>query len=164
MEKKELTKKYLNYIVCAAIVLISFVLFILMYFDVLDFKVEWKFPWFFVFLAIGFGIFFIVKAVLTKNKLNMMMVATILLLFAEIYMLAALTNLNWWFLIIAAFALAAIMMLIGLAIGSFRKSDLADNDQEGYKTYFERKEEESAKPEKEEPPMPEIKSFKDEDK
>lgn len=158
-------KKYLNYIISAGIVLVSFVLFMLLEFDVISFGTKWVFPWFFVFLAIGFGLFFMVKAFMSRNKLNFIFVSTALMLFALIYILAALTRMEWYIILVCALAYLFFMFFIGLAAGVGRTYDKPDNEQEGYKTYFERKaEREAAEKNEPEEELPEIKSFKDEDK
>lgn len=106
----------------------------------------------------GFGIMVLIMAFLKKSPW-FFFVSAILLGVAGLYVLLQ-YNIIWWLILIILFVFFAVFALLGFMTAGNQTEDIAINKSSDYKNYEQRKAAEQAK-EKEEKPLPEIKSFKD---
>lgn len=112
-------------------------------------------------LFVGFGILTLVAGFVTKNPWFFFW-AAVLLGLAGLYVLINYLKLWWVVLIILVIFWAILAVISFMRVGSVE--DISLNKSSDYKTYDQRKAEEEAKEndeEKEEKPLPQIKSFKD---
>ena len=112
-------------------------------------------------LCVGFGIMTLVMAFIKKSAW-FFFVSAVLLSIALFY--ALIHYITWWILLIILVVFLAIIAVVSVMTAGNQTEDIAINKSKDYKNYEQRKAEEKEHQkdaEKEEKPLPEIKSFKD---
>ena len=112
-------------------------------------------------LFLGFGIMTLVLAFKKKSPWYMFLSAGLIGLVA-LYVLLARVLSAWWIELVVTLAIFAIFAILSVTMFGNKTEDIALNKSPEYKNYEQRKaEKQAAEAEKEEEPLPEIKSFKD---
>lgn len=113
-------------------------------------------------IFIGFGIMTLVLAFMKKSQWFIFLSAILTGLFA-LYLLLNLLGLNaWWIAVVIMVAIWIIYAILSITVFGYKTENIAKNKSPEYKNYEQRKAEKAAaEAEKEEEPLPEIKSFKD---
>ena len=111
-----------------------------------------SFGWAVVVLSGGFGIAFVIKGVVEKNSITVKKWSIYLgggmIALALVTLISELTLSNKLVLPIIAVVLTVSLLLAFVAVGG-KKWDQGDNENKGYKNYYERKAEQEAKKEEE---------------
>ncbi len=152
-------KKYWAGIAAVAVLIVALVMHLLVENGVFNFNQTHNY-WFFIFALIGIGVVLVVRAFATNNRNNLMLVAFGMIAVGLAFIFAAYTKTAVHTVLLILAVLGSLFLLIGVILGANNPQNVAKNDQPGYKNYFERKKEEEAQ-EKEEKPLPEVKSFED---
>ncbi len=154
-----MVKKYWSLIATAAVVIAAFVMHLLVEYNTLDFGTKHNY-WFFVFAAFGLALILFIRAIQTANRFNYILIATGLFAIAGVMLAAALTQATVHTVLLGVAVLCVVMFALAFFISARNKKDIGKNEQEGYKTYAERKAEEDSQPE-EEVVLPKLKTFED---
>ncbi|MBR0190070.1 MAG: hypothetical protein IJQ23_06765 [Clostridia bacterium] len=112
-------------------------------------------------LAVGFGVTTLVLAFKNRSPWYFFL-SVILLGLAALYV--TLQYIVWWLCLIIIVVLVAVTAITSVMVAGNKTEEIALNKSPDYKTFEERKAEEKAKEaseEKQEKPLPQIKSFKD---
>lgn len=148
------------YLVSISILIVSLVITLLDAFIPLNIWVHPILTFLFC-LAVGFGILCVVLAFIKKSAWCFF-VSSILLGLSFIYAFSCSLKSKWWISLIIVVIVWAILALSSIMHAGNKTEDISLNKSEEYKNYQQRKlEREQAEKEKQEEPLPEIKSFSD---
>ena len=108
-------------------------------------------------ICIGFGIMVLVMAFIKKSPWFFF---TSAILFGLAFFYVLMQYITWWIVLIILVVVLAIFAVVSFMTAGNKTEDIALNKSPDYKNYEQRKAEDNAT-EKEEKPLPKIKSFKD---